>query len=75
MSKKRGNRKNDPDDDFDDSASKVSSIAESDLASNSSKSKKKGKGKGKRNDSDDELTVPLPATKKNEKVNKGKSLD
>lgn len=65
MSKKRGNRKNDFDDDFDDSASKVSSIAESEKSS-----KKKGKGKNKRDDSDDDVPVPVPAVKKNEKVNK-----
>lgn len=68
MSKKRGNRKNDFDDDFDDTASKVSSIAESDV---SSKSKKKGKGKNRRDDSDEEVSVPLPAAKKSEKVNNG----
>lgn len=66
MSKKRGNRKNDLDDDFDDTASKVSSIAESDV---SSKSKKKGKGKNRRDDSDEEVSVPAPAPKKGEKVN------
>lgn len=70
MSKKRGNRKNDFDDDFDDTASKVSSIAESDKSS-----KKKGKGKKQRDDSDDELPIPAPAPKKSEKVNKSNSSD
>lgn len=56
MSKKRGNKKKDFDDDFDDTASKVSSVAESDVTNASSKSgskKKGGKGKGKKGKNDD----------------------
>lgn len=56
MSKKRGGKKKDLDDDFDETASKVSSVADSDITTTTSKSGSKKKGgkakekKGKNND-------------------------
>ncbi|XP_055311520.1 ATP-binding cassette sub-family F member 1 [Sitodiplosis mosellana] len=65
MSKKRGNKKKDLDDDFDDTASKVSSLAESDITTVSSKSaakKKSGKSKGKKGKNDDWSDDDAPET-------------
>lgn len=56
MSKKRGGKKKDFDDDFDETASKVSSVADSDITTTSSKSGSKckgGKAKGKKGKNDD----------------------
>lgn len=79
MSKKRGNKKKDLDDDFDETASKVSSVADSDIISQTSSkaAKKKGaKGKGKKGKnedwSDDEAPVTFDIDDSSSKKKKGK---
>lgn len=80
MSKKRGNKKKDFDDEFDDSASKVSSLGESDITNNTSKSTSKKKGekskgkKGKNDDlSDDDAPETINIELTSSKKKKGKS--